>query len=97
MVLTFGAVVAFPAGEADAVPLERAGVVAELVVPRSAEVGAAVAVVVRVAGHPELVRHERVVRVVHRLRPVLADVQVALRCQSFDQDPHPCKIRRSDG
>lgn len=83
--LTFRAVVALPAGHADAVARLRALVVAERVVARPAQVGAALAVVVLVAGDTEIVLQRRVLVVVAVLRPLGRDVQHALNGQARDQ------------
>lgn len=85
LLLTFRAVIALPAGHADAVARLRTLVVAERVVARPAQVGAALAVVVLVAGDTEIVLQRRVLVVVAVLRPLGRDVQHALNGQARDQ------------
>lgn len=87
MPLTFGAVIALPAGQADPVAMRRAIVVTELVVPGSAEVGTAGAVVVFVAEYPVLVAEGglRLRRVGFPLVPVGAHLQPVLGGQPGDQ------------
>lgn len=83
--LTFRAVVALPARQADDVARRRARVVAELVVSRPAQVAAALSVVVGVARHPKLKLDARIGRHSAVLRPLRANVQHSLHRQPVDQ------------
>lgn len=85
LLLTFGTVVTLPAVGTDTVALGGARVVAELVVPRPTEVGAARAVVVLVTHDTVLVAEGRVRAAVLLLVPVRAHVQPLLRRQPRDQ------------
>lgn len=103
-ILTLGAVVALPAGQAHDVALRRASVVAEAVVPRTAHVGTSRPVVMRVTRHPVLVAHERVCGTVLVRRPGVGHVQPALSGEARHQrlpcekQSHislaPCTFRR---
>ena len=81
-ILTAGAVVSLPSGQTDALAGRRAPVVAKVVVAWPAQVLAALAVVMRRAGHPVLVHHHRMVRTVLVLNPLRSNVQPALRRQT---------------
>lgn len=83
--LTFGAVVALPAVGAHPVALRGASVVAELVVPGAAEVGAPGPVVVLVAKDPVLVAERGVRGFVLLLVPLHPNIQPLLRRQPRDQ------------
>lgn len=83
--LTGVAVVALPAGQTDTLPDRTATVVAEVVVPRSAQILTALAVIVRHARHPVLVLHLRVSAFVLVHGPVRSDVQPFLGGQPRDQ------------
>lgn len=84
-VLTGVAIVAFPTGEADTLAARAAAIVAEVVVPRPAQVLATLAVIVRRASHPVLILHLRVGALVLVHGPLRPDVQPLLGGQPRDQ------------
>lgn len=93
--LTFRAIIALPAGHTNAIARLRALVVTERIVTRPAQIRAALAVVVLVARHPEVVlqprrrvcrrRRLRCGRLVAVLRPFGRNVQHTLDGEARDQ------------
>lgn len=81
----FCAVISLPARQTDTITGGGAFVVAEVVVPRTTQVGTASAVIMCVARDSVLVPHHGMRREMFFLRPVLPHVQKPLCCQARDQ------------
>jgi len=83
-VLTSVAIVALPTSEADAFAAWAAAIVAEVVIPRPAQVLATFAVIVRRASHPIFILYLRVSARVVVHGPVRPDIQPLLGGQPQD-------------